>query len=57
MSGVHIAKSMGMSAIDVSTDKALTFSGMAAVTIPAKQEVWSDDFDFALAHDIVSHDR
>lgn len=34
--------------IDTATDKALTFSGMESVTIPAKMEIWSDPLDFAL---------
>lgn len=40
------ANSMG--AIDASTDAAFTFSGMANVTIPAGQAVWSDAIDFPL---------
>jgi lysophospholipase L1-like esterase len=34
--------------IDVTTDKALAFSGMASVTIAQGQELWSDPVDFAL---------
>ena len=34
--------------IDTATDKALTFSGVANVSIPAGKEVWSDPLDFAL---------
>ena len=36
------------STIDMSTDKALAFSGMASVTLAAGKEVWSDPIDFAL---------
>lgn len=49
LNAVHLAKSMGASAIDVGSDTALTFSGMPSVTIPQGQAVWSDAFDFALA--------
>jgi lysophospholipase L1-like esterase len=38
------------STIDTATDKALTFSGVEAVTVPQGQEVWSD----ALAFDVAS---
>lgn len=34
--------------IDTATDKAVTFSGMASVTIPSKMELWSDPIDFAV---------
>ena len=34
--------------IDLTTDKALAFSGMATATIPAGMELWSDPVDFAL---------
>ncbi|HET7538470.1 MAG TPA: SGNH/GDSL hydrolase family protein [Polyangiaceae bacterium] len=34
--------------IDTTTDKALAFSGMPNVTIPAGKEIWSDPLDFAL---------
>jgi lysophospholipase L1-like esterase len=37
------------STIDTATDKALAFSGMAGVTIPQNQAVWSDAVDFNLA--------
>jgi lysophospholipase L1-like esterase len=37
------------STIDTSTDTALAFSGMASVTIPQGQEVWSDAVDFTFA--------
>ncbi|MFZ5890482.1 MAG: SGNH/GDSL hydrolase family protein [Myxococcota bacterium] len=46
---VHVANSMGGGAIDPATDKALAFSGMPSVTIPAGQAVNSDTFDYALA--------
>ncbi|HSY20833.1 MAG TPA: GDSL-type esterase/lipase family protein, partial [Polyangiaceae bacterium] len=36
------------STIDTSTDKALAFSGMASVTIPAGMEVWSDPVAFTV---------
>jgi lysophospholipase L1-like esterase len=52
---VHIAKAKteGMSGnsagqIDTATDAAFTFSGMANVTIPAGQTVWSDPLTFNL---------
>jgi lysophospholipase L1-like esterase len=35
--------------VDVSTDRALAFSGAASVTIAAGQAAWSDPLDFALA--------
>jgi len=34
------------STIDTTTDTALSFSGMASVTIPAGKEIWSDAVDF-----------
>jgi lysophospholipase L1-like esterase len=37
------------STIDTSTDKALSFGGMAAVTIAQGTAVWSDPLDFTLA--------
>ena len=48
MSSVHVALSTTGGSIDTSTDKALTFSGAAAVTIPTGQAVFSDPLDFAL---------
>jgi len=45
---VHIAKATSGSVIDTSSDKALTFNGMASVTIPAKMAVNTDPFDFTL---------
>jgi lysophospholipase L1-like esterase len=49
MSSTHVAVSKGGGEIDTATDKALTFNGAAAVTVPAGQLVWSDPFDFQLA--------
>ena len=37
------------STIDTTTDKALTFSGVASVSIAQGREVWSDPLDFAIA--------
>jgi lysophospholipase L1-like esterase len=48
MSSVQIALSTSGGSIDTSTDKALTFSGAAAVTIATGQAVFSDPLDFAL---------
>ena len=49
----HIAlcKSTGAadSTIDTATDKALSFSGMASVSIAAGKDVWSDPVDFTAA--------
>jgi lysophospholipase L1-like esterase len=42
----HIAVSAGGSAIELATDKALTFGGEPSVTIEARQEVYSDALDF-----------
>jgi lysophospholipase L1-like esterase len=42
----HLAVSKGGSAIDTATDKALTFKGTPSITIPAKEEVYSDTLDF-----------
>ncbi len=49
LSSTHVARSQGGGAIDTATDKALSFNGAAAVTIPAGQLVWSDPFDFQLS--------
>jgi lysophospholipase L1-like esterase len=49
LSSVHVAVSKGGGAIDTATDKALSFSGMPAVTIATGQAVFSDPLDFALA--------
>jgi lysophospholipase L1-like esterase len=43
------ATGLADSTIDTTTDTALAFSGMASVTIPAGQEVWSDPLDFTIA--------
>ena len=48
MSSVHVALSTSGGSIDTSTDKALTFSGAATVTIATGQAVFSDPLDFAL---------
>jgi lysophospholipase L1-like esterase len=47
---VHIARPAfpASGAIDVSTDKALTFSGRPDVTIPAGAEYWSDSVPFSV---------
>jgi lysophospholipase L1-like esterase len=37
------------SSIDTTTDKALAFAGLAAVTIAQGKEVWSDPIDFTIA--------
>jgi lysophospholipase L1-like esterase len=42
LAGAHIARAAAASAIDVSSDTPLTFGGLASVTIPAGQEIWSD---------------
>jgi lysophospholipase L1-like esterase len=49
LSSTHVARSQGGGAIDTASDKALSFNGASAVTIPAGQLAWSDPFDFALA--------
>jgi lysophospholipase L1-like esterase len=49
LAAVHVANSKGSGAIDTTTDKALTFSGMPSVTIPAGQIVNSDALDYTLA--------
>ena len=53
LSAVHVAvcKAAGAvdSTIDPATDKALTFAGTSAVTIPAGKEIWSDPLDFTIA--------
>lgn len=48
LNAAHIAVSLGGSAIDPSTDRALTFDGKASVTIPAGSAVVSDPLPFAL---------
>jgi lysophospholipase L1-like esterase len=49
MDAVHIAVSRGGGAIDTTTDTKVLFSGVASVTIPAGQQVFSDGFSFNLA--------
>jgi lysophospholipase L1-like esterase len=49
MTSVHVAASTAASAIDASTDRALSFAGTASVTIPSGQAVFSDAFDYPLA--------
>jgi lysophospholipase L1-like esterase len=53
INGAHIALCKATpsvdSTIDVTTDKALAFSGTASVTIAAGKEVWSDPIDFTVA--------
>jgi lysophospholipase L1-like esterase len=46
---VRIAKSLGASAIDPSTDHAVTFAGAASVTVPEGAELWSDDVALPVA--------
>jgi len=48
MNAVHVALSTTGGTINTSTDKAVTFSGAASVTIPQNQAVFSDPFAFAL---------
>jgi lysophospholipase L1-like esterase len=48
MDSVHAAGYKGGGAIDTATDRALTFSGTSAVTIPVGQMIWSDPFDYTL---------
>jgi lysophospholipase L1-like esterase len=45
---VHVAQSLGEGSIDTATDKALAFSGMPSVTVPAGEAVDSDAFDYDL---------
>lgn len=49
MSSVHVALSKSGGAIDTASDRALTFNGMAAVTIAAGEAVFSDSLAFDLA--------
>lgn len=51
VSAAHVAKPLapGKSAIEPGSDRALTFSGSAEVTIPAGAEIWSDPVDFPAA--------
>jgi lysophospholipase L1-like esterase len=46
LAGVHIALSRGGGAIDPATDQTLSFSGMAATTIPPGSSVTSDALHF-----------
>jgi lysophospholipase L1-like esterase len=48
LGGVHLARSTGGASIDATTDAALRFNGQESVTVPAGQEVWSDEVRFAL---------
>jgi len=48
LNSVHVARPTSASGIDTSTDRALTFSGSASVTIATGQAIWSDALDFAL---------
>ncbi|MGZ5035806.1 MAG: GDSL-type esterase/lipase family protein [Usitatibacter sp.] len=47
--GVHVARSTGSSSIDASTDRAVTFGGLASFTAAAGTEFWSDDVDLPVA--------
>ena len=49
INAAHIAVSKGASAIDLATDKVLTFEGASSITIPAGQEIYSDAIDFKVA--------
>jgi lysophospholipase L1-like esterase len=48
MSSVHLAASTSTHSINMATDRALAFSGMPSVTVPAGATVVSDPLDFAL---------
>ena len=48
MNAVHVALATTGSSINMATDKAVTFSGAASVTIAQNQAVFSDPFDFAV---------
>lgn len=48
LGGVHIARSTGGASIDATTDTVLLFNGRESVTVPAGQEVWSDETPFSL---------
>jgi len=54
INGAHLALCKATpsvdSTIDVSTDKALAFSGAASVTIAQGKEVWSDPIDFTVSN-------
>jgi lysophospholipase L1-like esterase len=49
ISSAHVALSAGESSIRTETDKALTFHGQPAVTVPAGAPMYSDPLDFDLA--------
>jgi lysophospholipase L1-like esterase len=49
MSAVHLAVSTSTHSITMATDRALAFSGMPSVTVPAGATVTSDPLDFALS--------
>jgi lysophospholipase L1-like esterase len=49
ISGVRVARSTSASAIDATTDRAVTFSGQSSVTIPAGVELYSDPVALAVA--------
>ena len=48
-SAVHVARSIGSGAIDVTTDRTMTFGGAASVTLAAGAEQWSDSVDLSVA--------
>ena len=48
VSNVHIAKRTQASAIDVSSDRALTFGGATSITLPAGAEIYSDKVSFTV---------
>uniref|UniRef100_A0A7V2B1W2 SGNH/GDSL hydrolase family protein n=1 Tax=Rhodothermus marinus TaxID=29549 RepID=A0A7V2B1W2_RHOMR len=48
LKAAHLAQSLGGSAIDPATDRALTFNGQTSVSIPAGEHVVSDPIDYPL---------
>ncbi len=48
INSVHIAESTGGSGINTATDKEISFSGSASVTIPERMAVWSDTLSYNL---------
>ncbi len=48
VAAAHVAIAAGSSRIEAATDRALTFGGLAAVTIPAGAQYWSDPVELAL---------
>ena len=48
MSAVHLANSTSTHSIDAASDRALTFSGMPSVTVPAGGTIISDPLDYPL---------